>query len=183
MDMPQADEDALLAHDPLDVGEHVLQAENLQFDRTEDGDLAFALGLVARKSRAEPLRAALAAVPPLVRGRAAEALGLIGDATAAPAVAAMAGEYLKLPALAALAPGGPAEKAGLRGFKVVKARKKQGPFNYESTSLDRSAWTERWRVDVPLALAGLELNIGFGHYGVSPGTPFTVATSPNIART
>ena len=41
--MPQADEDALLAHDPLDVVEHVLQAENLQFDRTEDGDLAFAL--------------------------------------------------------------------------------------------------------------------------------------------
>jgi hypothetical protein len=29
--------------DPLDVVEHVLQAENLEFDRTEDGDLAFAL--------------------------------------------------------------------------------------------------------------------------------------------
>lgn len=43
------------------------------------------------------------------------------------------------------------------------------------TSLDRSAWTERWRVDVPFTLGGLELNIGFGHYGVSPGTPFTVA--------
>lgn len=43
MDMPQSDEDILLAHDPLDVVEHVLQAENLQFDRTEDGDLAFTL--------------------------------------------------------------------------------------------------------------------------------------------
>jgi hypothetical protein len=29
--------------DPLDVVEHVLTAENLEFDRTEDGDLAFAL--------------------------------------------------------------------------------------------------------------------------------------------
>jgi len=43
MNTPQSDEDVLLAHDPLDVVEHVLQAENLQFDRTEDGDLAFTL--------------------------------------------------------------------------------------------------------------------------------------------
>ncbi|WP_304164824.1 YbjN domain-containing protein [Phenylobacterium aquaticum] len=43
MDTPQSDEDVLLAHDPLDVVEHVLEAENLQFDRTEDGDLAFTL--------------------------------------------------------------------------------------------------------------------------------------------
>jgi hypothetical protein len=32
-----------LGFDPLDVVEHVLSAENLDFDRTEDGDLAFAL--------------------------------------------------------------------------------------------------------------------------------------------
>lgn len=32
-----------LGFDPLDVVEHVLAAENLDFDRTEDGDLAFAL--------------------------------------------------------------------------------------------------------------------------------------------
>ena len=43
MDTPQSDEDMILAHDPLDVVEHVLQAENLQFDRTDDGDLAFTL--------------------------------------------------------------------------------------------------------------------------------------------
>ena len=43
MDMPQFEEDVMMAHDPLDVVEHVLQAENLQFDRTEDGDLAFTL--------------------------------------------------------------------------------------------------------------------------------------------
>lgn len=32
-----------MAFDPLDVVENVLSAENLPFDRTEDGDLAFAL--------------------------------------------------------------------------------------------------------------------------------------------
>jgi hypothetical protein len=37
------DEDVLLGPDPLDVVEHVLSAENLEFDRTEDGDLAFTL--------------------------------------------------------------------------------------------------------------------------------------------
>jgi len=43
MDTTQSDENALLASDPLDVVEHVLTAENLPFDRTEDGDLAFCL--------------------------------------------------------------------------------------------------------------------------------------------
>ena len=42
MDTPQP-EDVDLGIDPLDVVEHVLNAENLDFDRTEDGDLAFAL--------------------------------------------------------------------------------------------------------------------------------------------
>ena len=43
MDTPQPDEDVMVTLDPLDVVEHVLTAENLHFDRTEDGDLAFAL--------------------------------------------------------------------------------------------------------------------------------------------
>ena len=44
MDAPQPEEDELLiALDPLDVVERVLMAENLSFDRTEDGDLAFTL--------------------------------------------------------------------------------------------------------------------------------------------
>ena len=43
MDITQSDENVLLANDPLDVVEHVLTAENLPFDRTEDGDLAFSL--------------------------------------------------------------------------------------------------------------------------------------------
>jgi hypothetical protein len=43
MDTPQSEEEVELALDPLDVVEHVLASENLEFDRTEDGDLAFAL--------------------------------------------------------------------------------------------------------------------------------------------
>ena len=43
MDTRPDEDEALIALDPLDVVEHVLSAENLTFDRTEDGDLAFAL--------------------------------------------------------------------------------------------------------------------------------------------
>lgn len=43
MDTPYADEDLDIGLDPLDVVEHVLAAENLTFDRTDEGDLAFAL--------------------------------------------------------------------------------------------------------------------------------------------
>lgn len=43
MDISPADENGVLSNDPLDVVEHVLTAENLAFDRTDDGDLAFAL--------------------------------------------------------------------------------------------------------------------------------------------
>jgi len=43
VDISQTEEDVLLASDPLDVVEHVLTAENLPFERTEDGDLAFTL--------------------------------------------------------------------------------------------------------------------------------------------
>ncbi len=40
---PPEEDDVDFALDPLDVIEHVLSAENLTFDRTEDGDLAFTL--------------------------------------------------------------------------------------------------------------------------------------------
>ena len=44
MDTPLPEEDdVLITLDPLDVVERVLMAENLNFDRTEDGDLAFTL--------------------------------------------------------------------------------------------------------------------------------------------
>jgi len=41
MDTPRPEEDdVMIAMDPLEVVERVLSAENLTFDRTEDGDLA-----------------------------------------------------------------------------------------------------------------------------------------------
>ena len=44
MDFPQIEEDdGLYGASPLDVVEHVLSAENLSFDRTDEDDLAFAL--------------------------------------------------------------------------------------------------------------------------------------------
>jgi cyclophilin family peptidyl-prolyl cis-trans isomerase/HEAT repeat protein len=58
---------------------------------------AFAMGLIAHRSAAEPLRAALRDASPLVQGRAAEALGLVGDTASAPAIAAMASGHLPLP--------------------------------------------------------------------------------------
>lgn len=41
--------------------------------------------------------------------------------------------------IAAMATGGPAEQAGLRGFRIVKQRHKQGPFAYETRSVDRNS--------------------------------------------
>ncbi|MDZ4782903.1 MAG: trypsin-like peptidase domain-containing protein [Planctomycetia bacterium] len=41
--------------------------------------------------------------------------------------------------IAALAPDGPAERAGLRGPKLIRERKRQGPFVYEYQTVDRSA--------------------------------------------
>ena len=38
-----------------------------------------------------------------------------------------------------LAPGGPAERAGLHGPRVVRQQKRQGPFVYEYQTIDRSA--------------------------------------------
>ena len=35
-------------------------------------------------------------------------------------------------------PDGPAEKAGLRGFELVKKRRRRGPYVYEQTYIDRS---------------------------------------------
>jgi len=41
--------------------------------------------------------------------------------------------------VATLSPGGPAERAGLRGPKVTRQQKRQGPFVYEYQTVDRSA--------------------------------------------
>jgi S1-C subfamily serine protease len=40
--------------------------------------------------------------------------------------------------IATLTPDGPAERAGLRGFKVVREQKRRGPFVYEERRVDRS---------------------------------------------
>ncbi len=41
--------------------------------------------------------------------------------------------------IAAIVPGGPAERAGLRGPKVIRQQKRQGPFVYQYQTVDRSA--------------------------------------------
>jgi S1-C subfamily serine protease len=41
--------------------------------------------------------------------------------------------------IATMTPGGPAEQAGLRGFRIVKQRRKQGPFSYDTQTIDRNA--------------------------------------------
>lgn len=41
--------------------------------------------------------------------------------------------------IATLTSNGPAEKAGLRGFRVLKHTKRQGPFVYETQTIDRSS--------------------------------------------
>jgi S1-C subfamily serine protease len=50
--------------------------------------------------------------------------------------------------VAELTPDGPAERAGLRGFKVIRERRRQGPFTTETTRVDRSG------ADLIVAVAG-----------------------------
>lgn len=40
--------------------------------------------------------------------------------------------------VATMTPGGPAERAGLRGFRIVREQKRRGPFTYEERTIDRS---------------------------------------------
>ncbi len=41
--------------------------------------------------------------------------------------------------ISALVPGGAAERAGLRGPKIVRRQRRQGPFVYEIQTIDRTA--------------------------------------------
>jgi S1-C subfamily serine protease len=50
--------------------------------------------------------------------------------------------------VAELAPDGPAERAGMRGFKVIRERRRQGPFTVETARVDRSG------ADLIVAVAG-----------------------------
>lgn len=40
--------------------------------------------------------------------------------------------------VATMTPGGPAERAGIRGFRIVREQKRRGPFTYEEKVIDRS---------------------------------------------
>jgi S1-C subfamily serine protease len=50
--------------------------------------------------------------------------------------------------VAALVPEGPAERAGIRGFRMIKERRRQGPFVSEVTRIDREG------ADLVVAVAG-----------------------------
>jgi S1-C subfamily serine protease len=54
--------------------------------------------------------------------------------------------------IATMTPGGPAEAAGLRGIRIVRQKKRQGPFVYETESIDRSA------ADLIVAVDGEPIN-------------------------
>ncbi len=65
---------------------------------------AFSLGLIRDASAIEALRAGLRDKSPLVQGRAAEALSVLGDTASAPAIGEMVSAYVKAGAVAGLAP-------------------------------------------------------------------------------
>jgi S1-C subfamily serine protease len=50
--------------------------------------------------------------------------------------------------VATLTPGGPAERAGIRGFKLIRERRRQGPFMVEMERVDRTG------ADLIVAVAG-----------------------------
>lgn len=52
------------------------------------------------------------------------------------------------PAVVALSPGGPAERAGLQGFRIVKRQTRRGPFLFEESRIDRD------HADVVVAVDG-----------------------------
>lgn len=90
MDARPEEDETLMALDPLDVVEHVLTAENLAFDRTDDGELAFALAgdwrdyelWFAWRPEADCLQLCLALdlqTPRSVRARAHELVSLINQ--------------------------------------------------------------------------------------------------------
>jgi S1-C subfamily serine protease len=51
-----------------------------------------------------------------------------------------------------LVPGGAAERAGLRGFKIVREQRRRGPFTYEERKIDRS------QADLIVAVDGERVN-------------------------
>jgi S1-C subfamily serine protease len=56
------------------------------------------------------------------------------------------------PAVVAMTPGGPAERAGLRGFRVLRRQSRKGPFLYEESRIDRE------HADVVTSVDGAAIN-------------------------
>ena len=110
---------------------------------------AFAMGLIGDRSAIEPLRAALRDPSPLVQGRAAEALGLVGDAGSALAIAAMASGHLpvlKSDALRAddgaypLEPSAEAFRLGVYALTRLKAADELLSVVLDQTGQPRLTW-------------------------------------------
>ena len=55
--------------------------------------------------------------------------------------------------IATLTPGGPADQAGLRGFRMVRQQRRRGPFVYEETQIDRST------ADIIIAIDGKPIRL------------------------
>ncbi len=53
------------------------------------------------------------------------------------------------PAIVSLVPGGPAERAGLRGYRIIRRQSRKGPFLYEESRIDRNS------ADIVLAVDGV----------------------------
>lgn len=88
------------------------------------------------------------AIPVATLQRIVPQLILRGRVTRADAGVARVAQTEKGLLVAGLVPGGPAETAGIRGFRVVRERRRQGPFMAEFTRVDRSG------ADTIVAVAG-----------------------------
>jgi HEAT repeat protein/cyclophilin family peptidyl-prolyl cis-trans isomerase len=110
---------------------------------------AFALGLLGQRTAVEPLRTALTDPSPLVQGRAAEALGLIGDAASAPAVAAMAARHLSASNVTTLdpddfshpqSPGAEAFRLGIYALARLKSYEALASVVLDQAGQPRARW-------------------------------------------
>lgn len=76
--------------------------------------------------------------------------------------------------VARLAPGGPAEKAGLRGFRRVVQRRRQGPVVYETETVDRSHADRILAVDGEPMRTGVQFRDKIWQYRPGEVTKLTI---------
>ncbi len=110
---------------------------------------AFALGVIGQRGAIEPLRTALNDTSALVQGRAAEALGLIGDVASAPGVAAMATRQLSASNVTTLdpddvrypqSPGTEAFRLGIYALARLKASDALASVVVDQAGQPRARW-------------------------------------------